>query len=108
LRASSKFLSILRPDPNQARTEVCGVRQDAVVLRQLCGAHALRFRRSKSIASDQPALTEMIRQQLGAATMMLCRQQLPPEAQLTILNRTDDTIGFTPVPNVRTEIYGRY
>jgi hypothetical protein len=32
---------------------------------------------------------------------MLCWQQLPPKAQLTILNQANDMIGLTPVPNIR-------
>jgi hypothetical protein len=37
----------------------------------------------------------------GAHAFMLCWQQLPPKAQLTILNRANDMIGLTPVPNIR-------
>jgi hypothetical protein len=81
------------------------MRQNAVVLRQCYGAHALRIKAFESIASDQPPPTdEMILQQPGAATM-LCWQQLPPKARPTILNQANDMIGLTPVPNLRVEIY---
>jgi hypothetical protein len=57
-----------------------------------------------STASDLSPLTdEILLQQLGAATM-LCWHQLPPKAQTTILNQTNDMIGLMPIPNVRTEI----
>jgi hypothetical protein len=40
----------------------------------------------------------------GAATMP-CWQQLPAKARPTIINQTNDAIGLTPVPDIRTEIY---
>ena len=56
------------------------------------------------MANELPPLTdEMILQQLGAATM-LCWEQLPHKAQLTILNQSNDMIGLTPIPNIRSEI----
>lgn len=53
---------------------------------------------------DRPPLSdELVLQQLGAAAM-LCWEQLPQQAQTTILNQANDIIGITPIPYVRTEI----
>jgi hypothetical protein len=105
LRASSELLPIrvlIRSD-RELNNPACGKTLSFLgnsTERTRCGS-----RRSKSIASDQPPPTdEMILQQPGAAGM-LCWQQLPPKARPTILNQANDTIGLTPVPNLRTEIY---
>lgn len=53
---------------------------------------------------DSPPLSdELILQQLGAAAL-LCWQQLPHEARVTILDQANDMIGLTPVADARSEI----
>jgi hypothetical protein len=46
---------------------------------------------------------ELLLTYLGSAAL-LCWDELPPKAQLTILDQAGDVIGLTPVPDVRSRI----
>jgi len=53
---------------------------------------------------QQPKLSnEMILTHLGSA-VLLCWDELPSNAQTRILAQTNDIIGLTPVPDIRSRI----
>jgi hypothetical protein len=52
---------------------------------------------------DTGSSDELLLTYLGSAAL-LCWDELPPKAQLTILDQASDVIGLTPIPDVRGRI----